>query len=245
LHWETLMGLHWETLMGLHSETLMGLHWETLMGLHWETLIGLHRETLMGLHWETLMGLHRETLMGLHRETLMGLHWETLMGLHWMAGRGCSGAAGTVAAVVYLTLLSQYVDALGGERSWVPLTKEQREQRRRESPNPLGMMASVPSRIGDIYRQALLQPRLLVVPAVAVGGWALNHAALPVHFDYGFALVRAHTEKVSFRRALRAKRKKGNCMGVFVFENKKAADICVFTSCGFSMVDTLYRLDAL
>jgi len=48
--------------------------------------------------------------------------------------------------------VGRYVDELGGEGGWVPLTKEQRERALRADPNPLGIMASIPSRIGDIYR---------------------------------------------------------------------------------------------
>ena len=42
----------------------------------------------------------------------------------------------------------------------------------------------------SLRRQALLQKRLAVLPAVALGGWVVNQAGAPVQFDYGFALVR-------------------------------------------------------
>lgn len=102
---------------------------------------------------------------------------------------GLSGFVGAAGAVAYVSLLSNYVDKLGKDGSWAPQTKQTRERELRKNPSPTAILQTIPNRIGDIYRQALLQQRLLVLPTLAASEWAFNQADLPVHFQLGYTFV--------------------------------------------------------
>eukprot|EP00240_Pyramimonas_obovata_P013267 CAMPEP_0118935422 /NCGR_PEP_ID=MMETSP1169-20130426/15634_1 /TAXON_ID=36882 /ORGANISM="Pyramimonas obovata, Strain CCMP722" /LENGTH=233 /DNA_ID=CAMNT_0006878461 /DNA_START=288 /DNA_END=989 /DNA_ORIENTATION=+ len=112
-----------------------------------------------------------------------------------------STTAGVAGAILYQYLLQQYTDQLGKEGSWAPPTKEAREKAlRKKSPfgaDPGAIMASFPSRVGDVYRQALLQKRLLVPVALGVSASAINHMNLDFEVSYGFMLLGFLTYKAS------------------------------------------------
>lgn len=112
-----------------------------------------------------------------------------------------STTAGVAGALLYQYLLQQYTDQLGEEGSWAPPTKEAREKALRKNSSfgadPGAIMASFPSRVADVYRQALLQKRLLVPIALGASAAAINHLNLDFEVSYGFMLLGFLTYKAS------------------------------------------------
>lgn len=128
---------------------------------------------------------------------LLVLYLAATLGLETAA----SATAGVGGALLYQYLLQQYTDELGKEGSWAPPTKEAREKALRKNSSfgadPGAIMASFPSRVGDVYRQALVQKRLLVPVALGAAASAVNHTGLDFEVSYGFMLVGFLTYKAA------------------------------------------------
>jgi len=117
------------------------------------------------------------------------------------AEEAVSCGAGVAGALAYQYLLQQYCDQLGKAGSWAPPTKEAREMALRKGStygaDPGAIMASFPSRVSDVYRQAVLQKRLLVPVGLGITATAINHLDIGFQVSYGCLLIGFVTYKAS------------------------------------------------
>lgn len=109
---------------------------------------------------------------------------------------GISTAYGVAGSLMYIKLLQDYVDQLGSENSWAPLSKLAKEKARQKAVEKatetggLEWMNTLSfGGVIDIYRQALLQKRLAVPVVGAALASVINTSPVPVNLELTYALL--------------------------------------------------------
>lgn len=101
-----------------------------------------------------------------------------------------SGAIGAAGSLAYMALLCRHVDNLGKDNVWAFAKNSN------PGDNLLGLIGGAIGRVGDVYKNALLHPQLLVPVAMAAGCSAWNSADLGPDILYFDVFICFFTYKV-------------------------------------------------